>query len=397
MPIEPSEPAASVTPARVSRALMITGVAGACVLGAALGLWARPADVDRDLAHRRAPPRPQVQMADDAPRRLEIRLQGQVAHASARAAQILRPVAAQPLVSAPVPEISPAPPPVAVRAAAPVGLMRVHAVAPPRLDDARPALTKPASSPRAPPVAVRKPAPAKPDPAIAARKLADARAKALAAKREKREARQAALAAETRRKAEAQERSRLAALEKTRGEARRKASAHALAEAQAEARALKRKLAAQEAQAQLDKARAAKAAQMKLAAAKAAKARAEARAEALAQAEAQAQAKAQRARAAQARGAGPLRQVSTRCAYADPGAALACADPTLGAAERQLSRAYREAEAAGVPSSTLERQQQRWLAARAAAAREAPWAVHDVYVARIAELQDQTRQASRGD
>ena len=31
--------------------------------------------------------------------------------------------------------------------------------------------------------------------------------------------------------------------------------------------------------------------------------------------------------------------------------------------------------------------------ARAAAAREAPWAVEDVYVARISELKDQTRGA----
>jgi Tfp pilus assembly protein FimV len=106
-----------------------------------------------------------------------------------------------------------------------------------------------------------------------------------------------------------------------------------------------------------------------------------------------ARAEAQRARPAPARGAGPFRTVSLRCASPDPGAALACADPALSTAERQLSRAYREAEAAGVPASTLERQQQRWLAARAATARQAPWAVHDVYLSRIAELQDQTRQA----
>jgi uncharacterized protein len=86
-----------------------------------------------------------------------------------------------------------------------------------------------------------------------------------------------------------------------------------------------------------------------------------------------------------------------RCASADPGAALACADPALGAADRQMSRAYRQAQAAGVPSERLEHQQQRWLAARANAARQAPWAVHDIYLARIAELQDQTREASQGD
>jgi uncharacterized protein YecT (DUF1311 family) len=88
--------------------------------------------------------------------------------------------------------------------------------------------------------------------------------------------------------------------------------------------------------------------------------------------------------------------VQTRCASPDPGEALACGDPSLNAAERRLNRAYRDAEAAGVPASTLERQQQRWRAARSAAAREAPWAVRQVYQARIAELQDLTRDA-RGD
>ena len=75
---------------------------------------------------------------------------------------------------------------------------------------------------------------------------------------------------------------------------------------------------------------------------------------------------------------------------AEPGA---CPDPRLDARERQLQRAYRNAEAAGVPASALRRQQERWQQARAAAAREAPWAVEDVYVARISELNDLTRDA----
>ena len=65
----------------------------------------------------------------------------------------------------------------------------------------------------------------------------------------------------------------------------------------------------------------------------------------------------------------------------------------LGAADRQLSRAYQGARAAGVPDAQLQRQQQRWLQARSAAAREAPWAVHDVYLARIAELNSQAHDA----
>jgi hypothetical protein len=86
--------------------------------------------------------------------------------------------------------------------------------------------------------------------------------------------------------------------------------------------------------------------------------------------------------------------VSRRCASPDPGEALACADPTLGAAQRRLESAYREAEAAGAPPEQLERQQQRWLAARAAAALQTPWAMRDIYLARIAELEDQARQAA---
>jgi uncharacterized protein len=82
-----------------------------------------------------------------------------------------------------------------------------------------------------------------------------------------------------------------------------------------------------------------------------------------------------------------------RCAARDAGQAGGCADPSLGSAERQLTRAYQDARAAGVPDAQLQHQQQRWLAARSAAAREAPWAVHDVYIARIAELNGQAREA----
>jgi uncharacterized protein len=86
-------------------------------------------------------------------------------------------------------------------------------------------------------------------------------------------------------------------------------------------------------------------------------------------------------------------KVSSHCASRDPGEAIVCADPNLGAADRQMSRAYQVARAAGVPDSELRQQQQRWLAARSSAAREAPWAVRDVYLARIAELNGQAREA----
>jgi len=93
-----------------------------------------------------------------------------------------------------------------------------------------------------------------------------------------------------------------------------------------------------------------------------------------------------------------LMKVSTtpHCARSDPGEAIVCADPGLGAADRQLSRAYQSARAAGVPDAQLRSQQQRWLAARSAAAREAPWAVRDVYMARIAELNGQAKDARDG-
>jgi len=93
-----------------------------------------------------------------------------------------------------------------------------------------------------------------------------------------------------------------------------------------------------------------------------------------------------------------LMRVSTtpHCASHDPGAALVCADPGLSAADRQMARAYQGARAAGVPDAQLQVGQQRWLAARSAAAREAPWAVRDVYMARIAELNGQAKEAQGG-
>jgi hypothetical protein len=83
------------------------------------------------------------------------------------------------------------------------------------------------------------------------------------------------------------------------------------------------------------------------------------------------------------KGAGPL-----RVAKAQPRPDTAIRD-----ADRRMSRAYSSARAAGVPDWQLRKQQARWEAARASAAREAPWAVHDVYLARIAELHDLTKDA----
>jgi hypothetical protein len=383
MPIEPTEPSAEPTATprrRLSRPVMATGVACACLLGAALGLWAKPSDVDQEPGGRPAAESASLTAAAP-PRRLEIRIDAKAAEAAKAAAaapahpQPNAPISAQPVTAAPLEPVAPPPEPMAPKPA-PEGLMRVHAVAPLQLEENRP------------PAMRAIPAPA--EPALAARKAAEARAQAQRAALAKREA---ARAAEARRKAEKVEAQRRASLEKAHGEARRKAAARALAKAEAQAKALKRKAAAQEAQARQERIAEAKA---RAAAERNAEARrAELKkAEALAKAE---QARAARARAERAKAAASVRVARNRCASPDPGAVLACADPSLGPAERQLSRAYREAEAAGVPASTLERQQQRWLAARAAAARQAPWAVHDVYLARIAELKDQTRQAASGD
>lgn len=93
------------------------------------------------------------------------------------------------------------------------------------------------------------------------------------------------------------------------------------------------------------------------------------------------------------RPSGLMKVSAPHCVNRDPGEALVCADPSLGAADRQLARAYQSARAAGVPDAQLRQQQQRWLSARSSAAREAPWAVHDVYLARIAELNGQAHDA----
>jgi hypothetical protein len=97
---------------------------------------------------------------------------------------------------------------------------------------------------------------------------------------------------------------------------------------------------------------------------------------------------------AKPKGEGPMRVARAGpCESHDPGEAMVCSDRRLGARDRQLQRALREAEAAGVPASALRRQQARLVVARAAAAREAPWAVEDVYEARISEVNDLIRDA----
>jgi hypothetical protein len=346
-------------PHRVSPPLMLAGVAGACLLGAGLGLWARPSTVERDIGSGQ---RPAAEIPASPPRQIEIRVDHPPAPL-APGVTAAAPARVVPRAPAPTELLAPKPPP--------AGLMRVHAVAPERLAEA----TRRAEFER------------KADAAREAR----AEAKAAAARHARREsARVAAAEARAQDKAERIRAERIRA-ERIRAErfAARKTTERRLAEQRAAARKLT--LIAEAKAARSTKAAAA----TRLADAKAARTanavaarRFESRPERVVQ-----------VKVVAPRPARPLRlaQSAPRCASSDPGAALTCADPSLGAADRQLSRAYRQAQAAGVSSERLERQQQRWLTARANAARQAPWAVHDIYLARIAELQDQTREASHGD
>ncbi|MDB5417011.1 MAG: hypothetical protein JWP50_430, partial [Phenylobacterium sp.] len=67
---DPADPLVSL-PRRIPRPLLFAGVAGACLLGAGLGLWARPSDLERELTagHHLRPPTPPA-----APRQIEIRV-----------------------------------------------------------------------------------------------------------------------------------------------------------------------------------------------------------------------------------------------------------------------------------------------------------------------------------
>jgi len=378
------------------RMALFGGVAGACVLGAGLGLWARPSDIERP------------------------------------AGAVAKPLAAVTPVSAPrrlpvVVDDTPAPigKPLDVLAASPPR----PAVIPHRVVPASPAPPPEMLAPRRPPnglvrVAAPAPGPIAPPPAARAAQIQALQAQALQLQ---------ALKAQTAQAQAAQQRAEAARLQAERLAKAEQAHEHAqrLAEQKAEAKA--ERLARLKARHEkiLEARAAAKARAIELAKAAPppkprhglavlthalarlaphhatpAVERDEPKADRRHKSDRR---EARLARAAKphplppaqplaAHGAGPIRvaNVTPRCASPDPGEALACGDPNLGAAERRLTRAYRDAEAAGVPASTLQQQQLRWKAARAAAAREAPWAVREVYQARIAELQDLARDAQGG-
>jgi hypothetical protein len=469
---------ATPAPRRRGRGVLFAGVAGACVLGAGAGLWARPGMSERQLAVSAptspapaGPVRTLQVVVDNRPVPLGAPMQvlptGGARPAGPMALPVFTGTAATPEAAVRAPVVPP-PAPVQVAGAEPPApkpsaVARFAPIIASAL--AAPKMLITLEAPKPPPILLAKADPPRKSEAdrataraAAAHRLALAQAAREEAAGEKAEAARAAReeAAQTR-FAELKVAQVKAAQVKA---AQAKAAQIQLAKAEA-AKAAKTDHLAKLAQAHMQakaQAKAEKAEAIRLAKAEAkgrAEARAEARADALAEARAEAQkqirlaslvrtlkrvipherpraepvrtakldrkhgkkagrhdpvierASARKApRAAEPpsrvhafpvpppqRASGLMKVSAPRCGQRDPGEALVCADPNLGAADRQLARAYQGARAAGVPDAQLLRQQQRWLAARTAAAREAPWAVHDVYMARIAELNGLAREA----
>ena len=356
------------SPRRSNRFMLVAGLAGACALGVGAGLWARPADIERDPTLAAAkPPEPPKRtgrlqiVLDDSPAPI-----GQPIEVLPGAAGV-QPAAAAPVFQAPEPE------PVEMAPRRPAtGLVKVQAVSAP-MEIAPPPL-----------------------PRVDPRKAAEAQARREAAAEQ---ARVASLKAEKAEKARLESaRLEKVRLQKAKADKAAKAEKLRIAKAEKTERAAEsRRLAERAAAAKAEKIQLAKAAKREAEEARLAEAK---RANALrrlahAVAKVVPHRKAEPVELAEAKPPKAKKAAAgkRKCVSPDPGAAIVCADPALASADRQLSRAYRDAEAAGVDAATLERQQQRWLVARSAAAREAPWAVHDVYLARIAELNDLARDA----
>lgn len=390
---------------RVGRVLLFGGVAGACLLGAGLGLWARPSDIERPTG---AKPAVAAVTPVLGPRRIPIVVDDTPAPIG-KPLDVMAPSPARPAIAPPVHAAPPVPAPEMIAPTRPPnGLVKVAAPIPGPIESARPRTLLPPVSP--PPGLAPAPGPAPEAARARAAQLAQQQAAQKAASQ--RAAAQKALAREAAAEKLAEARAAKAEHERELAEDRREARAERLAEQRAEQKARREKAR------QAELARAAPPPKPKhgLGALIARLAPHHDRAEPVARAEAKPERAVRRAEVKKARlarpaeraptrpkaepapplmapkGGGPIR-IANKCASADPGEALACGDPSLSAAERRLSRAYHDAEAAGVPAATLAQQQQRWKQARAAAAREAPWAVREVYQARIAELQDMTRDA----
>ncbi|WP_293678739.1 hypothetical protein [uncultured Phenylobacterium sp.] len=374
--------------------LVVTGVVGACVLGVALGIWARPTapgEADARPAAAKTTPRPALQIVvDDTPAPigapLEVLSAELLGNEPARIAPPPAPVA--PLIALPRPasglmKVD------AVVAAAPIAAPAVH-------ETPKPQVKPKVAPPKPPKPVVAKASKPEPDPAKAKAKLAAAKA---AKAREVAKLEKAAKLAEAR-KAEKAKAVKLAKAEAARAKSVKTAQAEKAAKAAKLAKAEKTAKAQKLARIEKAKVEAKAKRPAKLTKAVKVEPRRAVRPKATkvaavkpAPAARPAPKPAKKAKPVP-RGEGPMRVArADTCASSDPGEAVVCADRRLSARDRQLQQAYRSAEAAGVPASALRSQQNRWLAARAAAAREAPWAVEDVYVARISELRDLTRDA----
>jgi hypothetical protein len=388
-------------PRMAGRSVLFLGVAGACAMGVGLGLWARPAMTERRAS---APPPADLAKAPPVEHRLQILVDDQ-------AVPVRPPLEVMPARAGPAPTI-PAPKQLPWAERAPIapsqGLMKVQALAEP---EPTPAAPTPKAAPRtvarpklapltvallapkpvtpkakAPPPAPVRLAKAAPDPKVTAKahKLELAQAAAAKAAARKLQLAQTARAA----KAAHQQQVELAKAEaRGRAEARAEAKILAVAQARDDARKRARLVAMAHAFQKLlpHQARPAPVEVARADRKHVPKARHEPRVE-------RASLKTRRP-APRLATPPPMRAHAVQAPPARPSGLMKVSDPGLGAAERQLNRAYQDARAAGVPAAELQRQQQHWLAARSAAAREAPWAVHDVYLARIAELNGQAREA----
>jgi uncharacterized protein YecT (DUF1311 family) len=372
--------------------LVAAGVLGALILGVGLGLWARPVDpavvAAREAAARPTGPIPGIQIVvDDTPAPIGLPLE-------------VLPAESYPAIEAP----RPAPPSMAepvIPRRAPSGLMRVDApvaveplLAPPEKVEPRP-VAKPPAKAKAKPKAEPRPKTLKIAKASSAKKAKTKPtqvAKAKPPKVEKKAPARADGGAKPVKLAKVKPKTPKK-LEQARASKGSKIEKVQTAEAKPRRLAMARVAKAPPRKLKVQVVKVAPRKPVRLAEAKTKVKPRAGRPSKLKVERASAARPPARAKPAQ-RGTGPMRIAKAdACASPDAGEALVCGDRRLGARDRQLQRAYRDAEAAGVPTSALRRQQARWVAARAAAAREAPWAVEDVYEARLSELSDLTRDA----
>ncbi len=388
----PDEDEAAARHGRGGTRLLVAGVIGACALGVGLGLWARPSGLERGDGP--PPPKPEAE-AEAGDRTLQIVLDDTPEPVGQPMEVMSAELASHAAARTPPLELL-------VPAAPPAGLMKVDA--PGALPVTFPARETFPARGSAPPAAAPPQNPKKP-----ADERADSQPKTRASSRKVEVAEKPAAPrpqAKTSKRPAKDEPRKLARSSKAERETKvakaeprpSKIGKEPPARLEKLAKAVKKKAAEAEGKTRREISQAETRLAEKTRAARTARVAAGQKA-APRSAQAKAQPKSPQKAAAPTqkaapRGEGPMRVARNEaCASPDPGEALVCADPRLHQRDRQLQRAFRNAEAAGVPASALQRQQERWRLARAAAARDGPWAVEDVYEARIAELHDLARDA----